>query len=325
MYLLGIPDWLFWWGFVALMLALLLLAGNLCLTDDSSKEHFKCFFYSLSCFLPCLWCPLCCFHIVFEKTKCKLCGKELWDIIEHRKRCRERPAFGEIPDSSLYHCQKCKTHLKVWPVAKLESMDCVSLECFEKVTNNGENIHLCFICDKMVCDKHSTNPDQRINIDLFNPDTVSLIINDGASEDGSQNSSNSEDSGSGGFSDQRRSSIGDRSNFSPSDISVFPVYDQRRSSIRDRPNFSLSDPSVSPSAYDTSPPSAPPPSYNPMIRPYTSPTNGRTFEHPPNPHPTIGSNLTSFNTYNLPQNSEDIFPDLPPSYEVAMMDETDMC
>ena len=32
MYLLGIPDWLFWWGFVALMLALLLLAGNLCLS-----------------------------------------------------------------------------------------------------------------------------------------------------------------------------------------------------------------------------------------------------------------------------------------------------
>jgi len=303
MYLLGIPDWLFWWGFVALMLALLLLAGNLCLTDDSSKEHFKCFFYSLSCFLPCLWCPLCCFHIVFEKTKCKLCGKELWDIIEHRKRCRERPAFGEIPDSSLYHCQKCKTHLKVWPVAKLESMDCVSLECFEKVTNNGENIHLCFICDKMVCDKHNTNPDQRINIDLFNPDTVFLIINnDGASENGSQSSSHSEDSEAGGFSDQRRSSIRDRSDFSPSE------------------------PSVSPSAYDTSPPSAPPPTYNPMIRPYTSPTNGHTFENPPGqPNPTIGSNLTSLNAYNLPQNSEDMFPDLPPSYEVAMMDETDMC
>jgi len=303
MYLLGIPDWLFWWGFVALMLALLLLAGNLCLTDDSGKEHFKCFFYSLSCFLPCLWCPLCCFHIVFEKTKCKLCGKELWDIIEHRKRCRERPAFGEIPDSSLYHCQKCNTHLKVWPVAKLESMDCVSLECFEKVTNNGENIHLCFICDKMVCDKHNTNADQRINIDLFNPDSVFRIINnDGASENGSQSSSHSEDSDMGGFIDQRRSSIRDRSNFIPSD------------------------PSVSPSAYDTSSPSVPPPSYNPMIRPYTSPTNGHTFEHPPGQsNPTIGSNLTSPNTYNLPQNSEDIFPDLPPSYEVAMMDETDMC
>ena len=31
MYLLGIPDWIFWWGLVALMLALLLLVGNLCL------------------------------------------------------------------------------------------------------------------------------------------------------------------------------------------------------------------------------------------------------------------------------------------------------
>jgi len=306
MYLLGIPDWLFWWGFVALMLALLLLAGNLCLTDDSGKEHFKCFFYSLSCFLPCLWCPLCCWHFVFTKTKCKLCGKELWDIIEHRKRCRERPAFGEIPDSSLYHCQKCDTHLKVWPAAKLESMDCVSRECFEKVTNNGENIHLCFICDRMICDKHNRNPDQRIDIDLFNPDWLPIIINEGGSENGSQNSSHSEDSDTGGFIDQRRSS-----------------------------NFSPSDPSISP-AYHTSSPSAPPPTYgsgyNPMIRPYTSPTNGHTFEHPPgqpmpNPHTTNGSNLTSLNTYNLPQvqQSEDLFPDLPPSYEVAMMDETDMC
>ena len=63
-----------------------------------------------------------------------------------------------------------------------------------------------------------------------------------------------------------------------------------------------------------------------MIRPYaTSPTN--SFEHQPgqptqNPYTADGSNLSS---HNLDQNSEDAFQDLPPSYEVAMMDETDMC
>ena len=65
-----------------------------------------------------------------------------------------------------------------------------------------------------------------------------------------------------------------------------------------------------------------------MIRPYaTSPTNA--FEHQPgqptqNPYTADGSNLSSLNTYNLDQNTEDVFPDLPPSYEVAMMDETDV-
>ena len=67
-----------------------------------------------------------------------------------------------------------------------------------------------------------------------------------------------------------------------------------------------------------------------MIPPYaTSPTNA--FEHQPggqptqNPYTADGSNLSSHNNYNLDQNSEDAFQDLPPSYEVAMMDETDMC
>ena len=38
-------------------------------TEDSGREHFKCFFYSLTCFLPCLWCPVCCYHFIFEKSK----------------------------------------------------------------------------------------------------------------------------------------------------------------------------------------------------------------------------------------------------------------
>ena len=166
-----------------------------------------------------------------------------------------------------------------------------------KVKNNGENIHLCFICDSMFCAKHNSS-DQMFNVDLSNPNSV--ILNNWAGEDGSQ----SDNSDIGGFTDHRRpGSIPDGSNFFPSDPSVSP-------------------------AFDTSSPSAPLPTYtytNTPMPPYTSPTN--TFEQPPvqpmpNPHPTHGSNL---NTYNLPQSSDNLFPDLPPSYEVAMMDETDMC
>jgi len=291
MYLLGIPDWLFWWGFVALMLALLLLACNLCLTDDSVRGHFKCFFYSLSCFLPCLGCLLCCYLFCFQKIKCKLCGKRVWGAHEHRKRCRERPAYEEIPDSPMYNCQNCNTHLKVWPTEKVESMDCVSPECFEKVKNNGENVHLCFICDMMVCPKHNRNPEERINIDFSNPESVTIITDYRGSEDGSRNENS-------GFPDPRRQSIAEGSNFFPSDPSVSPTF-------------------------DNSSPSAPPTygsNHSPMICPYASPSN--TSEHPPelNPH-----NPPNVNTYNPPQQSDDLFPDLPPSYEVAMMDESDMC
>ena len=115
------------------------------------------------------------------------------------------------------------------------------------------------------------------------------------SEDGSRN----ENSDTGGFPDPRRQSIAEGSNFFPSDPSVSPTF-------------------------DNSSPSAPPPTYgsgySPMVQPYASSTN--TFEHLPglNPH-----NPPNVNTYNPPQQSDDLFPDLPPSYEVAMMDESDMC
>ena len=66
---------------------------------------------------------------------------------------------------------------------------------------------------------------------------------------------------------------------------------------------------------------------NPEKRQYTSTTKAHTstFEHPsgqPNPYTSNRSNQTS---NNLPQNYQDVFPDLPPSYEVAMTDEPDMC
>ena len=173
--------------------------------------------------------------------------------------------------------------------------------------NNGSNIHLCFTCNKMVCDKHNPNPVERINIDMLNPQSVPVPINVRVNDDGDPGSTQNENSDSSGFPDQRRSSITDRSPFFPTDRSTSPFH-------------------------DSPPPSAPPPTcssgYNPMIRPYaTSPTNA--FEHQPgqptqNTYTADGSNLSSHNNYNLDQNSEDAFQDLPPSYEVAMMDETDV-
>ena len=156
-----------------------------------------------------------------------------------------------------------------------------------KVKNNGANIHLCFICNRMVCPKHNRNPDERINIDFSNPESVTIITDYRGSEDGIP----SDNSDTGGFPDPRRQSIPEGSNFFPSDPSVSPTF-------------------------DNSSPSAPPPtygsSYSPMIHPFTSLTN--TSEHP-----------SGLNSHNPPQQSDDLFPDLPPSYEVAMMDETDMC
>ena len=223
--------------------------------------------------------------------------------------------------------------------------------CFEKVKNNGSNIHLCFTCDRMVCDKHNSNPGQRINIDMSNPESVRLAINDRVNEDPGSTLTDT-----GGFPDQRRSSI-----------SPFP----------DLPRTSPFPPTV-PSSFPVPPPQSNSPSYNLSSRPYTRPTdvlystdllqpghqmpnayttNGSnvishntfngTYQHQachpmPNPYTTNGSNLTShnsrnqhqhrqptgdgsnLNTYNLNQNTEDVFPDLPPSYEVAMMDETDV-
>lgn len=339
--MLGIPDWVFWWGFVAVAAAFFFLFCSLWLfwTESSWKDHVKCFFCALTCFLPCLWCPVCCCFLCCsdQKPKCKLCGEELLgdlgDLGIHLEQCRQNPAYGEIPDSPLYHCQKCDTHLKVWPADKIESMDCASLECSEEVKNNGSNIHLCFTCDRMVCDKHNSNPGQRINIDMSNPESVRLAINDRVNEDPGSILNDT-----GGFPDQRRSSI-----------SPFP----------DLPRTSPFPPTV-PSSFPVPPRQSNSSSYNLSSRPYTRPTdviystdllqpghqmpnayttNGSnvishntfnsTYQHQachsmPNPYTTDGSNLSSLNTYNLNQNTEDVFPDLPPSYEVAMMDETNV-
>jgi len=205
----------------------------------------------------------------------------------------------------LYHCQKCDTHLKVWPCAKLRSMDCA--ECFVKIENNGENIHLCFICDKMLCPKHkNSDSEERIHIDWSKPETVPLP-----------------DLGDGGISES-------------SDSHGFPDL-QEGSPVSNRTPFNPSLPAESPGS-EPSLPSVPPPSY---IRSYIS---GHNLQIPPNTDPTIrpyvfdpqplqsirnpytpDDSSNQINLYNLSQNPDgDVFPDLPPSYEVAMMDETDL-
>jgi len=110
MYLLGIPDWLFWWGFVALMFALLLLACNLCLTEDGWKGHFKCFFYSLSCFLPCLGCPLCCYLFCFEKIKSSSVAKRFGGHMSTEKDA------GRGPHMVKFLTRPCTSARTVTPI-----------------------------------------------------------------------------------------------------------------------------------------------------------------------------------------------------------------
>jgi len=159
----------------------------------------------------------------------------------------------------------------------------------------------------MLCPKHkNSDSEERIHIDWSKPETVPLP-----------------DLGDGGISES-------------CDSHGFPDL-QEGSPVSDRTPFNPSLPAESPGS-EPSLPSAPPPSY---IRSYIS---GHNLQIPPNTDPTIspyvfdpqpGQPVTNpytpydssnqINMYNLPQNPDgDIFPDLPPSYEVAMMDETDL-
>ena len=122
----------------------------------------------------------------------------------------------------------------------------------------------------MVCDKHNRNPGQRINIDMSNPESVRIAINDRVNENQDPGSTLND---TGGFPDLPRTS-------------PFP-----------------------PSSYATSFPVPPPQSnissYNLSSRPYTRPTDAlystdllQPGHQMPNAYTTNGSNVISHNTYN---------------------------
>ena len=74
--------------------------------------------------------------------------------------------YQRIPDSSNYFCKKCDdTPLKIWPPEKLAKSKCS--KCCERITNSGDNLHLCFICNKALCGRHfhPTDPSAAIIVD----------------------------------------------------------------------------------------------------------------------------------------------------------------
>ena len=86
--------------------------------------------------------------------RCELCAKHFrnyqWNYrngaLKHRRKClRENiEDYNNIPDSTLYKCNKCLKNLKVWPADKLQNIQCTY--CKKIVINNGTNVHVCFRC-----------------------------------------------------------------------------------------------------------------------------------------------------------------------------------
>jgi hypothetical protein len=74
----------------------------------------------------------------------------------HRTDCKEKlqDAYKSIPDSPMYSCSECNSPLKLWPVEKIEKSQCLKCRNFE-IINSGSNLHMCFVCDSVLCDRHN--------------------------------------------------------------------------------------------------------------------------------------------------------------------------
>ena len=91
--------------------------------------------------------------------RCILCTKNVKKINwSHNSKCKAEfeEEYNEIPDSPAFFCGKCNAPFKIWPKEKLalvHSLWCI--KCEQVIVNSGEqNVHVCFLCDKMLCGLH---------------------------------------------------------------------------------------------------------------------------------------------------------------------------
>jgi len=119
---------------------------------------FKVFYRSFICCLcPVLAC--CCYYYISRKRRCILCTKEVKKIDwSHNSKCKREfeEEYNGIPDSPAFLCGKCNAPFKIWPkekLALLHTLWCV--KCDQVIIESSQqNIHVCFLCDKMLCGRH---------------------------------------------------------------------------------------------------------------------------------------------------------------------------
>ena len=214
-------------------------------------------------------------------------------ISSHRPSCKSslQAEYSSLPDSPLYHCLKCEEPLKLWPKDHLEKADCQ--KCKATIDNSGENLHLCFICDKALCVGHNPGSSSPASVDWDNLEALA----------------------EGGPGDQRV----------PGDLEATdPLFE---------PTFAVTEPEPeeTTSGGKSGGPSAPPGAYQPYNQPpenpaftpftpsnYTSYTPAVSSDTAYTPTPYNPAPYTPYSS----THEDSAFPELPPSYEMAMIDET---
>lgn len=156
-----ITNWLI--GVLVVAAVLALFSCLLAVINDEKlsiggrcKILLRVFLSILGCGVPCLWPVLCyCYYRYNKMVKCLLCHKDVRKGKSHRRQCLsgQRMAYNFMPNSSLYTCARCDEPLKLWSVERLDAAFCT--KCNTRITNTGDNLHLCFLCDKVLCSGHS--------------------------------------------------------------------------------------------------------------------------------------------------------------------------
>ena len=103
----------------------------------------------------CSMCQVCCCDD--SQSECIFCKKkhvkddDYWD--RHKVKCLNRNTafYSSLPRAvAAAACPRCHQPLKLWTRAGDE----VRLSCHgenEKITTNGENLFICYLCDQYVC------------------------------------------------------------------------------------------------------------------------------------------------------------------------------
>jgi len=255
---------------------------------------FKVFYRSFICCL----CPViacCCYYYIGRKRRCILCTKDVKKIDRsHNSKCKSEleEKYNEIPDSPAFLCGKCNAPFKLWPKEKLaliHSLWCI--RCEQVITNFREqNVHVCFLCDKMLCGLHIK----------LGPGNMGRTTIDWAFLENLHINSNYQDD-----------------LFIPPTTASVSVARGPEPSLHNPPVYNASGPSTTPRHFTPSAPSAPSPSvqhssmlgFNPL--PTESSMDHQSMLLPRVPARPEGSSHTS----------NEIYIDLPPSYDVAMQDE----
>jgi len=176
-------PWLFCWSMAAILVGICVVLGGICVCRkkvSNGKGLFKFFLYGCCGALPCSW-PFAFIGVLLavylEKKECSLCKEQVrMNSGNHRPECKERlqNVYDYIPDSEMYSCADCNSPLKLWPVEKIEKSPCIKCRNFE-IINSGSNLHMCFVCDGVLCDRHNAYYPSRLVVDFRKMDSLVTV------------------------------------------------------------------------------------------------------------------------------------------------------